>query len=336
MRIGSFDTSDRVLVIAEVGNNHEGSLDRARALVEEAAAAGVDAVKFQTFRTEHFVHRSDTERYARLERFRLAFDEFAELAELARSRNLLFVSTALDLESARFLGETADAIKIASGDNDFFALLDFAARTRKPLIVSTGLADLEQLDRTVAVVEAARGSREQLALLHCVSGYPAPPDEQNLLAIGLLTERYDGWTVGFSDHTIGLDAAPLAVAAGARIVEKHFTLDKNLSDFRDHQLSTDPAELRELVARIRAAERLAGRREKVVQVAEQPLVVAARRSIAAAGEFAAGHRLRDEDLTWLRPGDGLRPGHEPELVGRPLRRAVAFGDPLGLADVEDA
>src|SRR5262245_3971683 len=176
MRIGAFDTSERVLVVAEVGNNHEGSFERARELVERAAEAGADAVKFQTFRTEHFVHASDRERYARLEGFRLSYDEFAELAELARSRGLLFVSTALDLESARFLAGTADAIKIASGDNDFFPLLDATARTGTPLIVSTGLTDLEQVDRTVAFVEDARGSRDGLALLQCVSGYPTPDE----------------------------------------------------------------------------------------------------------------------------------------------------------------
>jgi sialic acid synthase SpsE len=334
MRIGSFDTAERVLVVAEIGNNHEGSLERARSLVEEAADAGADAVKFQTFRTEHFVHSSDRERYERLERFRLPYDAFAELAELAHSRGLLFVSTALDLESARFLAQTADAIKIASGDNDFFPLLEVAARGVTPLVVSTGLAELDQLDRTVAFAEDARGSRGGLALLHCVSGYPTPDEDVNLLAIGLLAERYPTWTIGFSDHTVGLEAAPLAVAAGARIVEKHFTLDKNLSDFRDHQLSADPTELRAVVTSVRAAERFAGRREKLLQGSERTLTTAARRSIAAAGDFAAGHRLQDGDLTWLRPGDGLRPGEEPALLGRSLRHAVAFGDRLGPEDVE--
>jgi N-acetylneuraminate synthase/N,N'-diacetyllegionaminate synthase len=334
MHVGPFDTSDRVLVVAEIGNNHEGSLDRARTLVEEAAKAGADAVKFQTFRTEHFVHPSDRERFDRLERFRLTFDDFADLAELARSRGVLFASTALDLESARFLGETADVIKIASGDNDFLPLIEVAARTGKPLVISTGLAEVDQLDRTVAFAEDARGSGVGLALLHCVSGYPTPDGDVNLLAIGLLAERYPGWTIGFSDHTLGLEAAPLAVAAGARIVEKHFTLDKNLSDFRDHRLSTDPPELKALVASIRAAERFAGRREKLLQASEEPLATAARRSIAAAGDFDAGHKLRDGDLTWLRPGDGLPPGEEPALLGRPLRHAVTFGDRLGLEDVE--
>jgi sialic acid synthase SpsE len=334
MRIDSFDTSDRVFVIAEIGNNHEGSLDRARALVEEAAAAGADAVKFQTFRTEHFVHRSDSERYARLERFRLSFEEFAELAGLARQRGLLFVSTALDLESARFLAETADCLKIASGDNDFLPLLDIAARSAIPLIVSTGLADVEHLDRTVEFIESARGSRDGLALLQCVSSYPAPDEEVNLLAIQLFGERYPGWTIGYSDHTLGLEAAPLAVAAGARIVEKHFTLDKHLSDFRDHQLSADPADLRQLVGRIRAAERFGGRREKLLQPSEEVNVVAVRRSIAAAGDFPAGHRLRDGDLTWLRPGDGMRPGEEQALLGKALRHAVGFGDRLRPDDVE--
>jgi N,N'-diacetyllegionaminate synthase len=334
MRIGTLDTSERVLVIAEIGNNHEGSLGLARALVEEAAAAGADAVKFQTFRTEHFVHPSDSERYARLEQFRLTFDEFAQLAQLAHARGVLFISTALDLESARFLAGHADCVKVASGDNDFMPLLATAARLPKPLIVSSGLAGLELLDRTVAFVEAARGSRDGLALLHCVSSYPAPDEDANLRAIDLLAERYPGWTIGYSDHTLGLDAAAYAVAAGARIIEKHFTLDKQQSDFRDHQLSADPDDFRELIARVRRADQLAGRREKLPAPSEERNATAVRRSIAAAGDFPAGHRLREGDLTWLRPGDGMRPGEEDALLGKALRHPVEFGERLVPDDVE--
>jgi sialic acid synthase SpsE len=334
MRIGGLDTDDRVVVIAEIGNNHEGSLEVARALIEQAALAGVDAVKFQTFRTERYVSRGDEARFSRLESFRIPDEAFAELAALAREHGLAFISTPFDLDSARVLAGFVDCLKISSGDNTFYPLLDVAAASGKPLIVSTGLATLEQLDRTVAFVESRAFTTRELALLHCVSSYPVPENEVGLRAIGVLGERFPGWTVGYSDHTIQLDAAVLAVAAGARIVEKHFTLDKQFSDFRDHQLSADPPELELLVQRIRAAETMLGLREKRVQPSEEAGTVTMRRSIVAARDLPAGHELLEDDLTWVRPGGGLRPGEESKLVGKALRRSVTDGERLEMGDVE--
>lgn len=327
MRIGSFDTDERVLVVAEIGNNHEGDIGVARELVERAADAGADAVKFQTFRADAFVSPSDTERFARMQRFELTPEEFGELAELAHRRSLLFLSTALDLASVEALLPLVDAFKVASGDIDFFPLLEKLAATGKPVVLSTGQSDLEEIDRAIAVVGRAAG------VLHCVSSYPAPDEELNLRAIEVLAETFPGCTVGYSDHTTGLDAAPVAVACGARIVEKHFTLDKEYSTFRDHQLSADPAELRELMRRVRHAETLLGRRRKEPQESESDARIALRRSIAAAQALPAGHVLGDGDLIWTRPADGLRPGEEGKLIGRLLRRGVTPGEHLRSEDV---
>ena len=328
MRIGSFDTDKRVLVVAEIGNNHEGDLAVARELVERAADAGADAVKFQTYRTDAFVSPSNPERYSRMQRFELSPDVFAELADLAHSRSLLFVSTPLDLASVDALAPFADALKVASGDVDFFPLLERIAATGRPAILSTGQSDLDDVERAVTVFARPVG------VLHCVTSYPAPEAEVNLRAIGLLAERLPGCTIGYSDHSDGLDAAPLAVACGARIVEKHFTLDKAFSAFRDHALSADPAELRELARRIRAAETLLGKREKDVQPSETEARTAVRRSIAAARALPAGHVLTEADLVWTRPADGLRPGEEAQVLARPLRRAVAAGEHLRADDVD--
>lgn len=333
MRIGGFDTDERVLVVAEIGNNHEGDVAVASELVERAADADADAVKFQTFVTEHYVSRLDAERFARLERFRLTFDEFASLAELAHDCGLLFVSTPFDLQSAAFLGGVADAIKIASGDNDFVPLLTRVARTSLPMIVSTGLTEIEEIRRTVQLVQSEWGGEDHgLAVLHCVSAYPVPPTEAQLRSILCLAAELD-CVVGYSDHTDGLDAAPLAVALGARIVEKHFTLDKRYSDFRDHQLSSDPAELAELVRRVRVAETLLGLEGKRVQPSERPGRVALRRSVAALRDLPAGHVLEAGDLAWVRPGGGLHPGEEGRILGRTLRRAVRAGEQVAVGDV---
>jgi N,N'-diacetyllegionaminate synthase len=332
MRIGSFDTEKRVLLIAEIGNNHEGDVSVARELVEEAARCGADAVKFQTFRTEHYVRAADAERFERLKRFELPQEDVTGLAELARSRGLLFLSTPFDLGSVDLLADLVDAFKVASGDLTFVPLLRRIASTGKPVLLSTGMGELDEIRESVRVVRDAWGSDGELAVLHCVSSYPVPPEEASLRAIVTLQAELD-CTIGYSDHTVGLDAAPLAVALGAQIVEKHFTLDKNYSEFRDHALSADPAELRELVARVRVASELLGGAGKTLQPSERGSVSALRRSIVAAADLPAGHVLAEADLTWTRPADGLPPGSEDLLLGRSLIRAVHFGEPLREADV---
>lgn len=333
--VGGRDASERVLVVAEIGNNHEGDVKVARELVRAAAASGADAVKFQTFRTEHFVAPTDPARVARLRRFQLSNDDFVALADDARSHGLRFLSTPLDLGSATFLEGLVDAFKVASGDIDFVPLLRQVARSGKPLIVSTGASELAEVERAVAHIEDAWGARRaQLALLHCVSSYPAPQEQANLRAIPALAKAFPRHTVGYSDHTIGIEACVLAVALGARVLEKHFTLDHHHSDFRDHLLSAEPEELKALVQRVRAAEAMLGNGAKRPQPCEAPMLPAIRRSVRAARGLRAGTRLAFEDLAWLRPGGDLAPGHENRLVGRTLRRDVEAGAPLLPGDVE--
>lgn len=336
MIIRDFDVREKVLVVAEIGNNHEGDFKVAQELVRRAAESGAHAVKFQTFQTRYFVGRQDPARYARLQGFELSYARFAELAALAKSLGLLFISTPLDLESARFLGAHVDSYKVASGDNDFYPLMEHIAGTGKPVIISTGMSDMEQVTAAKACVETvwrSRGITQSLAILHCVSSYPAPPAEINLAVLPRLAAEL-GCTIGYSDHTDGIEASVLAVALGARIIEKHFTLDKHYSDFRDHQLSADPAEMKRLVAEIARAETLLGRPEKRLQPCEEAVAKVARRSIAAVRDLPAGHVITREDLMWIRPAGGLKPGQEATLVGRRLRRAVQAADQLLRADVE--
>jgi N-acetylneuraminate synthase/N,N'-diacetyllegionaminate synthase len=323
MRIGPIDLTQRVLVVAEIGNNHEGDVDRARRMVEAAAVAGVDAVKFQTIIPERLASSDQRERLAQLRRFQLSPADHEMLATAAADAGVLFLSTPFAIEAVDWLERLVPAFKIASGDNDFWPLIDRVARTGKPLMISLGLGGER---RAAALVEYCREAWRrhgvatgELALLHCVSAYPTPDDGAGLSAIHRLRDL--GVTVGYSDHTLGLKAAELAVAAGARIVEKHFTLDKQQSAFRDHQLSADPADMRDLVSAIRQAERMLQRADH----ADAGNRTAASRSIAAARDLAAGTIVQWQDLTWLRPGSGLRPGSEERVVGRRVLTAVAAG-----------
>jgi len=336
MKIGGFDLTQKVLIVAEIGNNHEGDFVTAQKLVGEAAACGVGAVKFQVFRTRHFVSAGDRARYDRLSSFELSYEQFGELHRLAKSLGLLFIATPLDLESAAFLEGIVDAYKIASGDNNFYPLIECVCRTGMPIIVSSGLTDIDGIRKSKAFIEErwrTFGIRQNLAILHCVSSYPVPPEQANLGAIPLLIRELK-CTVGYSDHTLGIQACVIGAALGARIIEKHFTLDKEYSDFRDHRLSADPAEMTELARRIGEVGVMLGAGEKIVQAAEAESARLARRSIVAGADFPAGHRVRLEDLTWIRPAVGLPPGEEARIVGKRLRRAVAFGEPILSADVE--
>ncbi len=330
MNIGPVDLSREVLVVAEIGNNHEGDLGRAQEMVARAAAAGVQAVKFQTIVPERLVSALQPARIEQLRRFAFGGDQFAALAETARRAGVMFLSTPFDVDSVGMLDALVPAFKIASGDNDFVALLERVAATGKPILLSTGMADLESVRRACSVIEAVwRGANASpgLVLLQCVSAYPTPAESANLLAIRTLA-RETGHVVGYSDHTLGIDAAVLAVALGARVIEKHFTLSKTQSDFRDHQLSADPPELAELVRRVHAAEAMLGDGIKRVQPVEAATATAARRSIVARRALPQGHVLAAADLDWLRPGGGLAPGQEALLIGRALRRAVAGGEPI--------
>src|SRR3989344_1278415 len=332
MRIGNWESARRVLVVAEIGNNHEGNFEVAQELVRKAAACNVDAVKFQTFKAENFVSRSDMARFERLKSFELTPEEFAELSALAHSLGLLFISTPLDLGSAAILEPLVDAYKIASGDNNFYPLIERVAHTRKPLIISTGITAIDQIRQTVDFVRRewrrADIQQGQLALLHCVAAYPVPMEQASLRSISYLQQQFPTLTIGYSDHTDGIEAAVLAVALGARIIEEHFTLDKQYSDFRDHQLSSDPMDMTRLITQIRAAEHMLGRVEKKLMPSEATMPAAIRRSIVAARDLPAGHVVSIDDLIWLRPAGGLSPGQEELLLGKNLTQPVQAGEQL--------
>ena len=329
MKISNIETDDRVFIIAEIGNNHEGNFSVAQQMVAQAAQAGADAVKFQTFKTEHYISTLEQDRFARLKKFELSHDEFAKLAEFARTQGVLFLSTPFDLHSATFLKDHVVAFKIASGDNTFYPLLKHVAQMDKPIILSTGLLDIAGIKRTLEFIRGCwsrSAVNPDLAVLHCVTAYPVPDSEAKVAAISQIKEAIGDATVGYSDHTLGILASVCAVANGARIIEKHFTLRRDYSDFRDHALSADPAEFAEMVQAIRRSEELLGTRDKLPAPSEVALESAVRRSIAAAHDLSADHLLATEDLTWVRPGTGFPPGSEHEVIGRVLSHHVRRGE----------
>jgi N,N'-diacetyllegionaminate synthase len=342
VRIGEADLESRLLVMAEIGNNHEGDPAVARELVERAAESGAGAVKLQVFEPARFVRPSQPERLAQLSRYQLPREELVGLTELARSLGMAVVATALDLESLEFIAGHVDGLKIASGDNDCLPLIERVADVGLPMLISTGLAETGEIAAAIAVAEgrwAEGGVEQELAVLHCVSAYPVSPEAADLGRIPALAGEL-GKTTGYSDHTLGIEACVTAAALGARVIEKHFTLSHDYSDFRDHALSATPDELSALVREAEAAAEAGpppGEPQSQAEARrgqEEPNRAALRRSIVAGADLESGHAIEPGDLTWMRPRDGLAPGEEGLLVGKRLVRDVAFGEAIRAEDVE--
>lgn len=323
------------LIIAEAGVNHNGDLARALRLIEVAAEAGADAVKFQTFCADRLVTReapkaryqletTDTgeSQYEMLRRLELSQADHAALIAHCAQHGILFLSTPFDEESAAMLAELGvAAFKIPSGEITNLPFLSAVAAWQRPIILSTGMATEAEVRTAVECLRASGNG--QLALLHCVSNYPAEPADVNLRAMPAMASLF-GVPVGFSDHTLGIDIAAAAVALGACIVEKHFTLDRALPG-PDHRASVEPEELAQLVRSIRRVESALGHGRKEPAASEANTAQVARKSLVAARDLAAGTLLTEDAIGIKRPGTGLAPALRPQLVGRVLKSAVPAG-----------
>jgi N,N'-diacetyllegionaminate synthase len=330
-------------VIAEAGVNHNGETALALALVDAAADAGADAVKFQTFRADHVVAptapkagyqlettSSDESQLEMLRRLELDRDAHVALKQHAEARGLVFLSTPFDAASVELIdGLGVEAFKIGSGELTNRPLLEEIGRRRRPVFLSTGLADLEEVRRGLEILRDA--GADGVVVLHCVSEYPAAVEDANLRAMVSMRDALEV-PVGYSDHTPGVEAALAAVALGACVVEKHFTLDRALPG-PDQRASLEPAELASFIASIRRVEASLGDGVKRPTETERENALAVRRSLAAAVDIPAGAVLTREMLTALRPGTGISPDRIDQLVGRRLTRSVGRNELLALDDL---
>jgi N-acetylneuraminate synthase/N,N'-diacetyllegionaminate synthase len=339
-RVGA---GEPVLVIAEIGVNHDGERRAALELVDVAATAGAEAVKLQTFTPASLATMgaplasyqrgrtgAATGQRSMLERLCLSFEDLLAVADRCAKHGVLFLSTPFDISSALLL-ERLDvpAFKVASGELTNLPFLRLLAARGRPLLLSTGMGSLTETEAAVRIVE---NERTPLILLHCVSSYPTPPEQANLRAIDTLRSTFDV-PVGYSDHCMGLAASLAAVARDACIVERHITLDRTRTG-PDHAMSLEPDELRELIRRIRATEAMLGDGHKVPQAAELDTRAVARRSIVAARALRIGETLTSEALAAKRPGGGLSPARMPELLGLRLAQPLAADELLTEAHLE--
>jgi len=316
------------IIIAEAGVNHCGSLDMALRLVDAAAEAGVDYVKFQTFKAEALVSasaplaryqsdnigREDDTQLRMLRRLQLSEADHRAIIGHCRLRGVKFLSTAFDLDSVEFLASLGmDFWKIPSGEITNYSYLRAIARHGGRVVMSTGMSTIEEISEAVDVLTANGTDRRNITLMHCNTQYPTPMADVNLAAMEMMRSRL-GLEVGYSDHTLGIEVPVAAVALGAAVIEKHFTLDKTLPG-PDHKASLDPSELKAMVKAIRNIDLAIGDGQKRVSDSERENKAVARKSIVAARFIKKGEPLTDNNLTAKRPGTGLSPMLWPKVVG---------------------
>lgn len=323
----------RTLIIAEAGVNHNGSIELAKQLVDKAAVAGADYIKFQTFRTENLVAKtaclasyqkknisaSDDSQFQMLKKLELTPAQHEELIDYCKKKGIRFFSTAFDLDSIDYLHSLDLGLwKIPSGEVTNYPFLKRMAGFNQKTILSTGMCSIQDVRNAVEALYKNGLSKENLILLHCNTEYPTPFEDVNLKAMDTLKKEF-GVEVGYSDHTRGIEIPIAAVALGATVIEKHFTLDRNMEG-PDHKASLEPEELKAMVSAIRNIEQALGDGEKRVTESEKGNIAVARKSIVAARYIRKGEIFDENNLTVKRPGTGLSPMHWEEVLGHTAKR----------------
>lgn len=318
-------------IIAEVGVNHNGDVKLAKALIDEAVKAGVDAVKFQTFKTEDLVTRNAKmasyqkknlnirdSQFSMLKRLELSHQNFIILKKYCRKKGIIFLSTAHTESEIDFLDKIVSIHKVASGDLTNIPLLEKIAKTKKSVILSTGMGTMLEIKEAISALRNNRNGK--IIVLHCTTNYPCSLDEVNLRAM-LSIQKETGLLVGYSDHTKGTIVSAIAVAMGAKVIEKHFTMDKMLPG-PDHSASLDPKDLKQMVDLIRDTEKILGNDIKTPSRSEKKISIDARKSIVAKVDISKGEKIKPEMLIIKRPGNGIKPGEIKLVIGKSAKANI--------------
>lgn len=333
----------KVLIIAEAGVNHNGSLELAKRLIDVAAEAGVDYVKFQTFKSENLVSKQapkaeyqkrnvgnmDETQFNMLKKLELSPEQHKELIGYCRKKEIHFFSTAFDLDSIAFLSELKLGLwKIPSGEITNYPYLKKIAQQGESVILSSGMSDLQDIANAIVVLEKHGIRRDQITVLHCNTEYPTPMQDVNLRAMQTIKEHF-GVEVGYSDHTVGIEIPIAAVALGASVIEKHFTLDRTMEG-PDHRASLEPRELKDMVKAIRNVEFALGSGDKKVTESELKNRIIARKSIVAVRDINVGEVFSENNITVKRPGGGISPMAWENVIGKIAKKNFHIDDLIEL------
>ena len=338
---------NKTIIIAEAGVNHNGDIETAKKLIDVASDAGVDYVKFQTFKADRLVSplaqkakyqikndkNSDDSQLNMLKKLELSDADHKELISYCKSKNISFFSTAFDEEGISYLSSlNFEMFKIPSGELTNYPYLKAIAKTGLPVILSTGMANLDEIEKSINVLVSYGTKKSEITVLHCNTEYPTPMIDVNLKAMLTIKEKL-GVSIGYSDHTLGLEVPIAAVALGAKIIEKHFTIDRSLKG-PDHKASLEPNELKEMVIAIRNIEMaISGNGLKEASLSEKKNIYIARKSIHLSKDLTSGSIINEQDIISLRPGDGICTMNWENVIGKKVNKDLKKFTKLTLKDL---
>jgi len=317
----------KTIIIAEAGVNHNGKLDIAKKLVNKAKIVGADIVKFQTFLTEEFITKNakkskyqkkfqpNESKFSMLKKLELSFDEFKYLFKFSKKKKIEFLSTGFDIKSIKFIDSLKlKRFKIPSGEINNYPFLKFIGKLKKKIILSTGMSTLKEIDYALNTLTKYGTPLKKITVMHCNSAYPTPPQDVNLNAMLTIQKKF-GVDVGYSDHTIGIEAPIIAVSLGAKIIEKHFTLNRKYAG-PDHLTSIEPNEFNKMVLAIRKTEQYLGSHKKIITKSENINKILVRKSITARIDITKGEKFSENNLTTKRPAYGTSPIKWKTILGK--------------------
>jgi len=330
--------NNKTFIIAEIGNNHEGNFILAKKLIKLASECGADAVKFQYIIPEQLVSSNDQNRIQVLKKFLLKKQEYSNLALFAKRNNIQFFATPFDKHSFKFLNKIQNLFKISSGDNDHYHLIKLVANSLKPIILSTGMSNVNIIKKTVNLINeiwSKNSFNSKISLLHCISNYPTKDSDLNLNRIRTLIKEFPNCKIGFSDHSLGIDASLYAVSIGAKVIEKHFTLDNNYSDFRDHKIALNPENFKLMVKKIRKLEKIMGSSKIQISASEKNSFYNFKRSIVSNSDMKKNSKILEKNLVFLRPLSGIPASEYKIIINKKLNKNIKKGHYFQYSDIKE-
>jgi N,N'-diacetyllegionaminate synthase len=321
MQIQNFNTKKKIFLIAEIGNNHEGDFKIAKKLIFLAKKNGADAVKFQYITPSELYTKKDKKSLSKLNRICLNANQFRKLKKYADQLKIFFLCSVFDFNNIKEIYKSLPAVKVPSGDNNNLKIINELLSLKKPVLFSTGMTNLSILKKILKKINKNKFfNKKNFCLMHCVSNYPLLDSDVNMKALYSLKKL--GYEIGYSDHTIGIDACIVAASLGARIIEKHFTLSHNYSSFRDHQLSANPGELSELSKKLARINNILGTEDKVISKNELKNVKSFRRGAYASKDLKIGKKIDFNDIIFLRPEGEINLININDLIGKKLKKKL--------------
>lgn len=333
MKIQNFDTKKNIFLIAEIGNNHEGDFVLAKKLIFLAKKNGADAVKFQFITPEKLINpKNNKKRIKQLNKFCLTWSQILTLKKYSKKIKIIFLCSIFDFDILKKNKKLFPALKVPSGDNNIFEIINEYVKTKKPILFSTGMMNIEMIKKLISKLQKQKNFiRKNLCLMHCVSNYPLEISDSNMNSI--ISLKKTGFEVGYSDHAIGIENCLVAASLGARVIEKHFTISNNFSTFRDHLHSANPKQLNELSKKLKNINIILGNQKKIITKNELKNIRSTRRGIYASKNLFKNQILKKSDLILLRPETKLKVEDTHKVIGKKISKNINKFNEIKLSSI---